>query len=80
MAAHTHSTALALSEAAPAEVAAGSELMLKIELTCAADCDLQRLPLTIKGPDDTAAAHPAQGWTTELHHWLRSARGGRHSA
>ena len=54
MAAHTHSTAIELSEPAPAEVAAGSELMLKIKLTCAADCDLHNLPLTIKGPDDAA--------------------------
>src|SRR3954470_14271982 len=55
MAAHTHSTAIELREAAPAEVTAGSELMLKIKLTCAADCDLHSLPLTIKGPGDTAA-------------------------
>ena len=54
MAAHTHSTAIELSEPAPAEVAAGSELMLKIKLTCAAGCDLHNLPLTITSPDDTA--------------------------
>jgi hypothetical protein len=56
MATHIHSTAIKLSEPAPAEVAAGTELMLKIKLTCAADCDLHSLPLTIKGPDDTVAA------------------------
>jgi hypothetical protein len=56
MAAHTHSTAIELSEPAPAEVAAGSELMLKIKLTCAADCDLHKLPLTITSPDETAPA------------------------
>ncbi len=56
MTAHTHSTAIELSEPAPAEVAAGSELMLKIKLTCAADCDLHNLPLTITSPDDTAPA------------------------
>src|SRR5215475_12329678 len=56
MAAHIHSTAIELSEPVPAEVAAGTKLMLKIKLTCAADCDLHNLPLTIKGPDDTAAA------------------------
>ncbi len=56
MAAHTHSTAIELSEPAPAEVAAGSELMLKIKLTCAADCDLHSLPLTITSPDDPAPA------------------------
>ena len=56
MATHTHSTAIELSEPAPAEVAAGTELVLKLKLTCAAGCDLHSLPLTIKGPDDTAAA------------------------
>ena len=54
MAAHTHSTAIELSEPAPAEVSAGSEIVLKIKLTCAADCDLHNLPLTITSPDDTA--------------------------
>jgi len=56
MTTESHSTALALSEPVPADVAAGSELMLKIELTCAAGCDLHNLPLTITGPDDTAAS------------------------
>src|SRR5437879_3865260 len=56
MAAHTHLTAIELSEPAPAEVSAGSELVLKIKLTCAAGCDLHNLPLTIKGPGDSAAA------------------------
>src|SRR5947209_9119207 len=56
MTTHTHSTAIELSEPAPAELAAGSELMLKIKLTCAAGCDLHNLSLTIKGPDDTASA------------------------
>src|SRR5919197_3842660 len=55
MTAESHLTAIALSEPAPAEVAAGTELKLKLELTCAAGCDLHSLPLTIKGPDDTAA-------------------------
>src|SRR5215475_13100099 len=55
MSAHTHSTAIELSEPAPVEVAAGSELTLKIELTCAAGCDLHSLPLAIKGPDDRVA-------------------------
>src|SRR5262245_12491001 len=52
----THSTAIELSEPAPAEVAAGTELVLKVKLTCAAGCDLHSLPLTITGPDDTAGA------------------------
>jgi hypothetical protein len=51
----THSTAIELNEPVPAEVAAGTDLVLKIKLTCAAGCDLHSLPLTIKGPDDTDA-------------------------
>jgi hypothetical protein len=50
----THSTAIELSEPAPAEVAAGTDLVLKVKLSCAAGCDLHSLPLTIKGPDDAA--------------------------
>ena len=50
----THSTAIELSEPAPAEVAAGAEFVVKVKLTCSAGCDLHSLPLTIKGPDDTA--------------------------
>jgi hypothetical protein len=53
MTTHVHSTAIELSEPAPAEVAAGTELVLKVRVTCAADCDLHGLPLTINGPDDT---------------------------
>src|SRR3954463_13583226 len=56
MTTESHSTAIALSEPAPAEVAAGTELMLKIDLTCVAGCDLHSLPLTIKAPDDAAAS------------------------
>jgi hypothetical protein len=56
MAAHTHSTTIELSEPVPAEVAAGTELVLKIKLTCAAGCDLHSLPLMITGPDDEAGA------------------------
>jgi len=51
----THSTAIELSEPAPAEVTAGTDLVLKIKLTCAAGCDLHSLPLTIKRADDTTA-------------------------
>jgi len=56
MTTESHSTAIALSEPAPAEVAAGTELMLKVELTCAAGCELHSLPLTVTGPDDSAAS------------------------
>jgi hypothetical protein len=50
----THSTAIELCEPAPAEIAAGTELVLKVRVTCAAGCDLHGLPLTIKGPDNIA--------------------------
>jgi hypothetical protein len=56
MTTESHSTAIKLSDPVPADVAAGTELTLKIELTCAAGCDLHHLPLAIKGGDDTAAA------------------------
>jgi hypothetical protein len=55
MTTESHSTAIELSEPAPAEVAAGTELTLKIKLACEAGCDLHSLPITIKGPDDAAA-------------------------
>src|SRR5262249_59130188 len=50
----THSTAIGLTGPAPADVAAGAEFAVKVKLTCSAGCDLHSLPLTIKGPDDTA--------------------------
>jgi len=53
MATHAHSTTIELSEPAPAEVAAGVELVLKVGVTCTAGCDLHGLPLTIKSPDAT---------------------------
>ena len=52
----THSTAIELCEPAPTEVAAGSELVLKLRVTCAAGCDLHGLPLTIKESDAATAA------------------------
>jgi len=52
----SHSTAIELSEPVPAEVAAGTDLVLKIKLVCAAGCDLHSLPLTITGPDHEASA------------------------
>src|SRR5262245_66444764 len=51
----SHSTAIELSEPVPAEVAAGTDLVLKVKLICAAGCDLHSLPLTVRRPDDAAA-------------------------
>jgi len=52
----THSTAIELTEPAPAEVAAGADLALKVRLTCAAGCDLRGLPVTITAPDRSVTA------------------------
>jgi hypothetical protein len=48
----SHSTAIALSEPAPAEITAGSEVEVKVAVTCSAGCDLCGLPLTVHGPGD----------------------------
>jgi hypothetical protein len=48
----SHSTAIALIEPAPAEVTAGSDLAVKVTVTCSAGCDLGGLPLTVQGPGD----------------------------
>lgn len=49
----THSTAIELSQPAPAEVAAGADVALKVKVSCSAGCDLRGLPLSINRPDDT---------------------------
>jgi hypothetical protein len=48
----SHSTAIALIEPAPAEVAAGADVTVKVTVTCSAGCDLCGLPLTVHGPGD----------------------------
>ena len=48
----SHSTTIALSEPAPAEITAGSEVAVKVAVTCSAGCDLGGLPLTVQGPGD----------------------------
>jgi hypothetical protein len=54
MTTESHSTAIALVEPAPAEVTAGSDVSVKVMVTCAAGCDLGGLPLTIRAPGDDA--------------------------
>ena len=52
MTTESHSTAIALSEPAPAEITAGSDVTVKVTVTCSAGCDLCGLPLTVRGPGD----------------------------
>jgi hypothetical protein len=47
----THSTNVELCEPVPAEVAVGSVLLLKIKVSCPAECDLRAMPLEITAPD-----------------------------
>jgi hypothetical protein len=51
----SHTTAIALSESAPAEVAVGSTFAVKFKVHCAEGCDLRGLPITVTPPD---------GWVT----------------
>jgi hypothetical protein len=52
--ARTHSTHVELSEPAPPELAVGSDLVLKIKVSCPAGCDLRAMPVTVTGPDGLA--------------------------
>jgi hypothetical protein len=54
--AHTHSITIALSEPVPAEVAVGDDFVLKLEISCAAGCDLSGMPLTVTDPDGQMTA------------------------
>ena len=56
MTTESHSTAIALSEPAPAEITAGSDVTVKVTVTCSAGCDLCGLPFTILGPGDDESA------------------------
>src|SRR5262245_54602772 len=51
----THATTIELSEPLPAEVAVGSDLILKAKLACSAGCDLRGLPVTVATPDGLVA-------------------------
>jgi hypothetical protein len=52
----THSTRLELSEPAPSELPIGSDLVLRVKLSCMSGCDLGALPLAITGPDGQVVA------------------------
>jgi hypothetical protein len=63
----THSTHVELAEPAPAELAVGSDFVLKLKVSCAAGCDLRSMPVTVGGPDGlTVTVEPelASGDTT----------------
>ncbi len=50
---HTHATTIEVIEAAPAEVAAGTDIMLKVKVSCAAGCDLGGMPVRVTAADGT---------------------------
>jgi hypothetical protein len=50
----THSTIVELSEPAPPELAVGSDLVLKIKVSCPEGCDLSAMPVAVTGPDGRA--------------------------
>jgi hypothetical protein len=68
----THCTNVELSEPAPPELAVGSDLVLKIKVSCAAGCDLSAMPVTLTGPDGVAvpiephSGHDRIGETSEI--------------
>jgi len=51
----THFTQIELSEPAPPELPIGSDLKVRVLLSCGSGCDLSALPLTVTGPDGQAA-------------------------
>jgi hypothetical protein len=46
-----HSTHVEVAEPVPPELAVGSELVLKLKVSCPAGCDLSGTPVTVAGPD-----------------------------
>jgi hypothetical protein len=51
----THSTTIELSEPVPAQVAVGTDLVLKLKVSCSAGCDLCGTPVTIAASDGAVA-------------------------
>src|SRR5262245_42289759 len=51
----THTTTIELSEPLPVEVAVGSNLTLKVKVSCSAGCDLRGLPVTVAGTNGVVA-------------------------
>jgi hypothetical protein len=51
----THATVMELSEPAPAEIAVGADLVLKVKVTCSAECDMRGMPVKIATPDGVVA-------------------------
>jgi hypothetical protein len=64
----THSTQMELSEPAPTELPIGSDLNLRVRVSCRSGCDLRALPLMVTGPGGQAATippSPDQGGASE---------------
>jgi hypothetical protein len=51
----THSTQMELSEPAPPELPIGSDLNLRVTVSCRSGCDLRAMPLMVSGPDGQTA-------------------------
>jgi hypothetical protein len=49
-----HSTNVEVAEPVPPELAVGSDLVLKLKVSCPAGCDLSGMPVTVAGPDGQA--------------------------
>src|SRR5262249_60969475 len=52
----THATTIALSEPVATEVAVGANVVLKVRVSCSAECDLVGLPVVVTAPDCAATA------------------------
>ena len=51
----THTTVMELSEPVPAELAVGTDFVLKVKVTCSAGCDLRGKPVKITTPEGELA-------------------------
>src|SRR5437667_6625316 len=47
----THSTVLEVGDPVPAEVAVGTDVILKLRVSCAAGCDMRGAPVKVTTPD-----------------------------
>ena len=51
----THATTIASSEPVATEVAVGANVVLKVKVSCSAECDLVGLPVVVTAPDGAAS-------------------------
>ena len=50
--ARRHATTIELSEPLPPQVPVGSEVVVKVKVSCSEGCDLRGLPVRVTAPDD----------------------------